>query len=303
VSAGWLRPGCDGAVCISVDDVHPGRSNGHYEAGGDLSAGVLGRLERLLDAHPQLRITLFVTPDWRELSPAPTRNRLSRLPGSRYLPLTSRLPRNSMRIDRHEAFSRHLAGSRFELAVHGLHHFAPGPQPPHEFASLGVFRARRRLRRALGLFARAGLAVERGLCPPGWTLTPALERALVAERFRWVSSARDIETAISPGALTAMSGLRGVSLIEPQRIADGQLVHVPVNFQATSPDRRAFDVIEHGGLLSVKAHAVKNARGHVAADGLDDAYAARLDRLLTLLEDRYGDRIWWASMGEIAARA
>ena len=33
---GWLPPGRSAAVCLSIDDIHPGRSGDHYEAGGDL---------------------------------------------------------------------------------------------------------------------------------------------------------------------------------------------------------------------------------------------------------------------------
>jgi hypothetical protein len=303
VSGSWLPSGRIGAVCLSVDDVHPGRSNGHFEAGGDLSAGVLGRLEWLLDRHAALKITLFTTPDWRELSAVPTRRRLARLPGSRFLPLAPRLPAGAMRLDRHPSFVDYLRGSQFELAVHGLHHFANGPRPPCEFEALGVARARRRLRRALRLFEQAGLRVQRGFCPPGWTLTRSLVRALVSEDYAWVSSARDVRTVVETGAKTAMSGLRGVDLIAPERIAAGRLVHLPVNIQGTLDEARAVSILERGGLVSIKAHAVKEAFGHISPDGLDDDHVKALHALLGRLEDRYGDQIWWASMDEIAARS
>src|SRR5271165_4616845 len=76
----WLPPGKRGAVCFSIDDIHPGTSSGPYEAGGDLGRGALGHVEWLLERHPQLRVTLFTTPDWREISPWPTRTILARMP-------------------------------------------------------------------------------------------------------------------------------------------------------------------------------------------------------------------------------
>jgi hypothetical protein len=100
-----------------------------------------------------------------------------------------------------------------------------------------------------------------------------------------------------------MSGPTGLSLLHPQAIVDGRLVHIPVNFQATSAFDRAFQVIEAGGLLSIKAHAVKDALGHVALDGLDHSYAERLDSLFATLEQQVGGGLWWTTMGEIAARA
>lgn len=77
---GWLPPGKHAAICFSIDDVHPGTSTDAYEAGGDLDRGVLGHVRWLLERHPCLRITLFTTPDWREISPLPTRRILAALP-------------------------------------------------------------------------------------------------------------------------------------------------------------------------------------------------------------------------------
>ena len=65
----WHSPGKSAAVVMSVDDVFPGTSQSAYESGGDLEKGALGRLLWLLERHPKLRLTLFVTPDWRRISP------------------------------------------------------------------------------------------------------------------------------------------------------------------------------------------------------------------------------------------
>ena len=141
-----------------------------------------------------------------------------------------------------------------------------------------------------------------GFCPPGWELPAALEHALVREAFRWVSAARDIHTPIARDARTAMSGPFGLSLLAPQTIAGGRLVHLPVNFQATSDDARADAILACGGLLSIKAHAVADACGHIALDGLDDAYCDRLDVLFERLRAHHGDGLWWTTMGEVAER-
>src|SRR6266850_2096651 len=77
---GWLPAGRRAAVCFNVDDVHPATSQDEFDAGGDLGRGALGRVERLLDRQPQLRVTLFVTPDWRLRRLVPTRKWLTRIP-------------------------------------------------------------------------------------------------------------------------------------------------------------------------------------------------------------------------------
>src|SRR5271155_2264605 len=65
----WHSPGKSASVLMSVDDIFPGTSQSAYEAGGDLEKGALGRLLWLLGRHPKLKLTLFVTPDWRRISP------------------------------------------------------------------------------------------------------------------------------------------------------------------------------------------------------------------------------------------
>jgi len=68
---GWLPEGKIGAVCFSIDDVHPGTSADAYEAGGDLTHGALGTMMRLQQRHRELKLTLCVTPDWRLKSLVP----------------------------------------------------------------------------------------------------------------------------------------------------------------------------------------------------------------------------------------
>jgi len=98
VASRWLMPGKQAAICFTIDDVHPGKSSDAYEAGGDLGQGALGHVEWLCHRHPQLRVTLFVTPDWREISPFPTRKFLSSIPFLKdRVYLTGILPVETMR--------------------------------------------------------------------------------------------------------------------------------------------------------------------------------------------------------------
>ena len=298
----WLPPGKRAAVCFTIDDVHPGRSTDAYEAGGDLGAGALGHVERLLDRHPQLRVTLFTTADWREISPFVTRKPLAWLPGLRdRVYLTRVLPAGTMRLDRHPEFVAYLRSlPRTEIALHGLHHLHTGRRVLVEFQDEDTAACAATLRRAAGVFAAAGLPPARGMTPPGWNAPPGLLEAMDEMGFGYVASARDIATAVAPGAAAAMSGLQGVALFAPQIIGRRGLVHIPANFQATSRKERAFEIVDIGGLVSVKGHIVKAAMGHVALDGIDEIYCNYLDALFTVLEDRHGDSLWWATMSEIA---
>ena len=297
----WLPHGRVGAVCFSIDDIHPGSSTNGYDGGGDLEQGVLGRLSELVNRHPNLRTTLFVTADWRCLSPRPTRSTLAAIPLVRenfYLaPVRAT---DDLRLSRHPEFVDYLRRlPRTEIAFHGLHHVAKGRAMSEEFGRLSRRDCEDRLRRMKSEFERVKLATEPGFCPPGWAAPPNLIRAMNEQGFRFLSAGRDLETPIAPKAVTAGSGLRGVSLVSPQPIANASLLHFSVNFQATSEVDRALRIIELGGLVHVKAHAVKKAFDYIALDGLDERYRDFLHALFERIAREFDEGVWWTSMGEV----
>lgn len=66
---------------------------------------MLGLLHWLLKRHPQLKVTLFVTPDWRLTNPFLTRKLLSAIPYLRdRVFLTKVLKKGTMRLDKHLEF-------------------------------------------------------------------------------------------------------------------------------------------------------------------------------------------------------
>jgi hypothetical protein len=297
----WYHRGKTAAVVLSVDDVFPGTSEGAYEAGGDLEQGALGRLMWLLDRHPQLHVTLFVTPDWRQVSPVAHRF-------WRHVPwlrnrafLAHILPSGTMDLREHPEFVAFLNEMpRTEIALHGLHHIHPGQSISVEFQGQDHVTCGSMLSRGMRIMDEAGLRWTRGLQPPGWNCPPALQQACRDVGIKWVASARDIETPVSKLAKTAMSGLFGVSMLFPERIAL-DLLHFSTNFQATSTAERAFEILDAGGMLAVKAHITKSVPGHTHLDGVDQLYMNYLDRLFDDIEHRYGDAIDWTTIGRIAA--
>ena len=299
----WLPDGKQTAVVFTIDDIHPATSDAAYEAGGDLDDGALGEVRYLLDAFPRAHATLFTTPDWRQISPFPTRKLAAALPDwSEWLWLAPTLPAGTFAVENHPEFVDYLnRHERMEVAYHGLNHIHRGPKIPVEFQEQDRRTCAEMLAKAKAHFHRAGLTHVPGFQPPGWGLPDALADALVDTGFTWVAAARDIKTEISADAKTAMSGPQGLSLLYPDTVADGQLLHFASNFQATSPFERAYQIADLGGVIAIKGHIVKNALGHIALDGVDREYMDLLLELFAELDDRYGDAIWWTSMGEIAA--
>lgn len=224
-----------GAVVLTVDDIFPGRRNAPFEAGGELERGALGRLIWLLNRHPQLHLTLFVTPDWREVSPVPTSplRHVSWLRDRVYLaPI---LPRGTMDLRRFPEFVRFLnAMPRTEVGLHGLHHIHKGPRIAVEFQDQDAATCTAMMEEAIAIFEDSGLSYSRGLQPPGWHLPPALRQACATLGVHWVTSGRDLRSRLHPEAVAAAGfGLEGASLLYPQRTREG-LLHFPTNFQATS---------------------------------------------------------------------
>jgi Uncharacterized protein conserved in bacteria (DUF2334) len=296
----WYRPGKSAAVVMSIDDIFPGTSHSAYEAGGDLEEGASKHLLWLLERHPQLQLTLFVTPDWRRISAAADRfwRHVPWLRDRVYLAKV--LPKGTMDLRNHPEFVAFLnAMPRTEIALHGLHHINLGPSVSVEFQRQDRAACTAMLVEALRIFDESGLRYVRGLQPPGWTCSLALQQACRDVGIEWVTSARDILTPVSKDAKTAMSGLSGVSMLFPERIAPS-LLHISTNFQATSAPERAFDILDAGGILSIKAHITRNVPGHTHLDGVDHLYMNYLDRLFDNIEQRYGDSIEWTTLGRLA---
>ena len=208
-----------------------------------------------------------------------------------------------MQLDRYPDFIDYLLGlNNVKIALHGLHHVHPGFLIPVEFQNQDALECELIIKKSLTIFKEAKLKNPIGMCPPGWNLPIGLKKAITSLGLLYVASARDLITPIKQDAVTNMSGEKNLSLIYPHWISDKNLLHIPTNFQATSKIKRAFEIIEAGGLLSIKSHIIKEAFGFISLDGMDKIYRNYLDALFTLIEDKYGDSIWWTTMEEISER-
>ena len=218
--------------------------------------------------------------------------------------LARTLPAGTMRLDRHPDFVAYLRSlPRTEVGLHGLHHIHRGVRIPIEFQGRSRAECAAMLRRGLDIFEAAGLPRPRGMSPPGWDIDDELAIAMVAVNLEYVASARAPHHARRVRRHDRHVGPQGGPAAPPHASVRGRFVHVPSNFSATNPLERAEELVEAGGLLSIKAHIVKYAFGHVMLDGIDALYRNYLHLLLCELEDRYGDRLWFATMAELAERA
>lgn len=298
----FLPPGKKAAVYFSIDDIHPSVEGDPYDAGGSMDKGPLGHVKWLHERHPKLRTTLFVTADWREILPVPTRKLLAKIPVLKdKMFLTPIRAKGERSLVRFPEFVEYLNDfERVECGYHGLHHIHKGEKIPVEFQNQTENEFYQMIKEMKQIFNQAGLQFVPGICPPGWNCPENLVNPLVENGVQFVASARDIFTPVSAQAKSNMSGLKNVSLLYPQKVFGERLIHFPSNFHATNPIDRAFEIIEAGGVLGVKAHIIKQCGQYVAFDGLDELYRNYLDLLFSQLEQKFGDSLWWTSMGEMA---
>ena len=293
------------AVVISFDDVFPAYSvAGEYFMSEDTKENYLELLSKLLKKHQQIFITLFTVPDWREKRPFPSRQLLSHIPIlNNNIYLSPIWPKDTFSLPRHPGFCQILRGlPRVEIAVHGLHHVSKGNPVFQEFNRLSYKDCLFRLQRAEDIFKSAGLSYVKGFAPPGWKLSRALLQALQALNYSYLASARDLNTEIKLDAITNESGVHNLPLIFPTKLENTDIVHIPANWSITSTIERADQILELGGVLSIKAHAVKYGFGFTAKDGFDEQYLNYLDKVFDHIEKKWTKDIWWTSMGSLAER-
>jgi hypothetical protein len=301
----WLPENKKAAICFTIDDLHPANNAEHgYDAGGDCNNGVFGKVNWLLEKHPKLKVTLFTTADWREISPFPTRKLLAKIPFVRdFFYLAKIQPKGTFQIDKFKEFKNFYGNHKqVEMALHGLHHCHKGLKIPVEFQNQSIEECDSIVKKMLQIFENCKIPYAKGFTPPAWNASENLIKALINNNVDFLASARDILTPISKEAKNKMSGYPNISILYPEYINDKKMIHLPSNFQATSNFDRAFEIIENNGIVSIKAHIMKNAFGHIALDGVDDVYIDYLDKLLTEIEHKYGHSIWWTTMGEISNR-
>jgi hypothetical protein len=290
------------AICFTIDDIFPGKSTDLYEAGGDLDKGALRHVLWLLERHPKLKVTLFTTADWRETHAFPTRKILAKIPQLRdKFYLSKVLKKGTMSLENHPKFVTFLNGlSQVEVAYHGLYHVHKGLKIPVEFQNQSKSEFDTIITEMMRIFKSSNINHVNGICPPGWNAPQQLIEVLNEKQFDFVASSRDVFTPISKNALCNMSGLKNVPLIYPVVLPNTNLVHIPSNFQANTSIDRAIEIIENEGIVSIKAHIIKKVGNYVALDGVDELYMNYLDTVLHILEQKYGDSLWFTSMGEIA---
>lgn len=300
----YLPQGKSCAIIFTIDDLHPASAaRDGYDAGGDLDKGAFGHVDALLKKHPELKVTLYTTASWREIAPYKTDQLTFKVPAvydRRFIaPIT---PKDYFNLCKYKDFVTYYnQHPQVEIGLHGYEHIHKGSKMPVEFQNQDTYAdTAYKVDKMYEIFHKAGLNYVNGFTPPAWNAPEKLMKVLIKNGLKFLTSARDLNTPITRDAQNNMSGMKKVSILYPQMICDDKVVHIPTNFQITSAYERAFEIMELGGILSIKAHMVKNFNGFDQIDGVTKEYMDFIDELLTQLKQKYNDKIWWTTPNEIA---
>jgi peptidoglycan/xylan/chitin deacetylase (PgdA/CDA1 family) len=303
----WPK-GYRAALVIGIDDVHPESSQDRLDFGGDMEKGALGLLLNLINAHPYIKITLFITPNW-QLKPqnVPFINFVKKNVQNRFVdklttPLVRKWRLDTFAIEsaKYQAWCNFMReqvlSNKFSLGIHGYSHFNP-TYFAQEFQSLSYEETEHRIENALKMFDSANLPVSKGFAPPGWSVTGNLLTALVKYNFKYIAGCVDHHSPVAQNIFSSQAGLQSISLYYPQVMLGG-LVHIPRNYDISESDiERAEEIINIGGVIGIHGHIAKmpGINNPISTETIN-----KLDKLLLYLEEKYNNEIWFTDFNEVS---
>ncbi len=306
------------SLIIGIDDVHPESSIIGSDCGGDLEKGVLGLLLKFVENNPEVKVTLFVTPNWQFL---PQIRGLARIQlllekiGAKHVAvwmgklLVKKWPDDYYRLDKDlykvwcDFINDLVKTGNFEIGIHGLTHFNLLIRHSAEFYNLSKENCIKKLESAEMIMSNAGLIFVKGFSPPGWGINQNLLNALLVRDYLYCASSIDIQTPVFPGALCRGSGLQEILLYQPTILRRGQkrIALIPRNFDIARSDfSRALKIASLDGVISIHAHIENEYHGILLGNGINLKNLHRLEKLIKILKEEKRMNINFVTFGELA---
>ena len=255
---------------LSIDDVHPESSKYLSDCGGDKERGNFRFLLDLLNEFADMKVTLFVTPNWVD---KPNDAGVMRL-AKKVLKLdySNMWEDEPFKLSKHEEWCNWLSNyvnlGAFELGVHGFnHHNADGTAVNHsmEFVGLSYAECLRRLRLSEEILRDADLRFSKVFRPPGWGTTYELLKAL-----------RETGYALSCKSIG----------LTPEVVQD--VVNIPPNWNIGADSiERGVEIACRYGIVTAYGHITDSYGREYLSDGLNEVNVLRTKALLRVLTERF----------------
>lgn len=251
---------------FNLDDVHPEKGFGYFDEKTEM-------LISLTKMFKGIKISLFVTPNWIDLSNDPVPKRYIKFLLRKNFSHSSK--GEPFRIDKPEFgkwvsfLNRYTRKGNFEILLHGYVHHRDGILHAAEFLNLGYEGCKEKLRKAETLFEKSGLLFAKGFRPPGWKYPQPLLRALREQGYRFIS--------------TRPSSSRTCDLKE----IIPKFYDIPQNWSVSDAVEDGLKIVAKNGCLMAKAHISEWCDRDYISNGLTRQNFDALIKLIELLEKKF----------------
>ncbi len=274
------------AFNLNFDDLCPLYNEAcSVDFGGDPDRGINLALERLFQEFPEVKLTHFVIPN------ADTRFFSKKLRGG-FQPALSTVG-NGKWVS---WLKEKVRSGQFEIGMHGYSHFNQKARIKRyaEFAFTSDDQTREFLKKGIDIFDKVQIVV-RGFRPPGWDF---------ADDFNLIDELKKLGfhyIAASSAEAGLNYGKRRVSNLLPDMFHN--IINMPQNleldFEYELLCTLLKNLVEKGGLISFKGHYT-NLKS--IPNSVNDSNIKKLKTMLSYLHQQYGNKIWFATLREIAER-
>lgn len=250
---------------LNFDDLHPETDKHIADAGGEKEKGILRWFFKIKENYPKIKATFFTTPNWKyKKSYVGLEYYARRILHMKTIQIWEDEP---FRIDKHKEWCKWLNKQKFEIAVHGLHHYQSRHPQSAEFENLNYEEAKRRIKEAEELFKKSGLKYVRGFRPPGWGENEYLIGVLKDLGFKFISR--------HPSHGEEIKDLNGI-------------VNIPQNWDiASGTIKDVENILKSGKPILAKGHIFKNYGRDYNANGLDEKNYRNVIKLLEWIEKNH----------------
>ena len=237
-------------------------------------------LQEFKQSYPEVKITLFVTPDWVH-KPQNKMLKFDFLGILKHFVKYNSWPGGTYSLDKHKNWVNNL--KEFEVADHGLTHFQQARASAAEFERLSYEQCANKIQRALELFETVGVK-PKGFAPPGWGVNDNLVKALKDFKFRYLAGCLDDTVEVGKDAVANQAGIKNVKAFFPTDL--GGIVNIPRNWDIhKSSLERAENVIKLNGILGLHSHILDEYLGERIGNGITENNLKNVEKLLDSIEN------------------
>lgn len=259
---------------LNFDDFHPQNDkDGDF---GGLNGDVNRKIVELWEKFPDLKITMFTTPNWVDRPFLFSKYYYYLRFLFKFFPVVKPFGDEPFNLLKHPEWCSwvrdEVKKGRLEIAVHGYNHHNP-VRVIHgqEFLGLNSSEVENKLSLAEEIFERAEIPFVKGFRPPGWGMADSLTQNLLKRGYEFFGPYP------SSYRLSKVGDLDGLKI-------------VPQNYSISESASIALGQAEENGVVFAKGHLAHNYGKEIISNGLSEENFVNLMSVISSLQDKYDVR-------------